>query len=107
MKLKEKFIGETLLTETEVQNLIWNQGDEESGISLEAIQETDSGRWMSYNDAIFEMDGRFYKVEYEQGLTECQENYYPTQVAQRVAKKNVVKLVTEYLPYGEDDEDEE
>lgn len=42
-------------------------------------EEGDSGRWMQRISTIFEIDGQLYRIDWERGLTECQDNEYPYQ----------------------------
>ncbi len=37
----------------------------------------DSGRWSSYYEYIYQVDGKYYAVAFTKGLTELQEDYLP------------------------------
>ena len=37
----------------------------------------DSGRWTSYYEYIYQVDGKYYSVAFTKGLTELQEDYLP------------------------------
>lgn len=73
------------LTEKELQTLVWDYQID--------IQEEDSGRWTKHMRAIVELCGNLYAINYEQGLTECQENEYPYQPV-KVKRVELTKTIT-------------
>jgi hypothetical protein len=66
----------------------------ETGEVAEIIQGKDR-RWTRRNTIIIKIDGKHYKLYYEQGLTECQENEYEDQEADEVTPidKEVTTIV--------------
>ena len=77
-ELKKKILAGEELTEREVRDLRDYEVDEVKG---------ENRRWERHNQIIVEIDGRFFQVEFEEGLTEEQENEYWPQVAVEVVKK--------------------
>ena len=43
------------------------------------IGDGENGRWQKYMETIIEVDGRYFQINWSQGLTEYQENSYPNQ----------------------------
>lgn len=52
---------------------------------------THDGRWASYYDLIFELDGKFYSVNYGFGATEDQEDQSPFDYADEIEVVEVYK----------------
>ena len=73
------------LTEDEVQEIIWDDHD-----NFETIEENEGEdrRWTRTNTVVVKHlpSGKYYMLEYEQGLTEMQENLYEAQEAYEVKK---------------------
>jgi len=58
----------------------------------------DNRRWSRSVTSIIEIGERFFKVDWEEGLTECQENefyYQPKEVEKKTYKKTII--VTEWI----------
>lgn len=57
-------------------------------------------RWSRTNTVITEINGRFFKIEYEEGLTECQEDTYynqPVEVKLNEFEKTTTYTVRQWL----------
>ena len=85
-----KIMNHEALTEDEVKTLIWDyEVDYEEG---------DSGRWTRGMTTIVELNGHYFSINWQAGLTEYQENeyfdFYPTEVE---LVEQVVK-VTNWMP---------
>ena len=69
-----------------------------------AVEDHGSGRWSSHMSTIIELpSGRLYSIDWENGLTEYQENEYPWDSTGRwyhepveVEKVEEVKIITRY-----------
>ena len=51
------------------------------------------GRWTRYMSTVFEVKGRFFNIDWERGLTECQENEFyeqPYEVVKECHEKTIV-----------------
>lgn len=74
------------LTELELSNMLW---------SLNKVSETegDEGRWTRSMQTIFEINGRYFALDWDRGLTECQENEFWNQPYE-VEKKEYTKTIT-------------
>ena len=59
-------------------------------------EEGDSWRWTQSVSTIFEIDGQLYCIDWERGLTECQDNEYPYQPykVKRVEKEVTTTIIT-------------
>lgn len=88
MDIKEKILKGIPLTEHEVRNIIWEKIP--CVYYIDEISESPE-RWHYRIDFIFSIDDNNYSVFYYKGNTECQENEYPSQIARKVIKKQVVK----------------
>ena len=66
--------------------------------AIETIKGEDR-RWSRSNTTIVELEGKYYAIVWEQGLTEKQENDYPEQDAKEVKKveKEIKKIITEWV----------
>lgn len=84
-------------TEEQVQETVW--GDHEDFEVVEEIDGEDR-RWTRTNEVIVQQvsTGKLFKLHYEQGLTEMQENMYEAQDAPEVKKvtKTITTEVTSY-----------
>lgn len=94
MDLKEKFLNKQELTTNEVEKIIWNMGAE--GITYIEEIEGEDRRWSRTNQVIFEVGGKYFELEYEHGLTECQENEYWAQTPIEVKKVEKTIVVTDW-----------
>ena len=93
------------MTEQEFLNKV-NSGelfdeDELEKLATENCWEIDrisngKGRWEEYMTTIFKVSNRFFAIDWEQGLTECQENFYNEQPYEVIKKEKVV-TVTEWV----------
>jgi len=52
-----------------------------------------SRRWSRTNETVVKVDGKFYKLYWEQGLTESQENYFEEQETEEVELKEYEKTI--------------
>jgi hypothetical protein len=91
--LKEKILNSEKLTEDEVRFLTEHYSGKE--ISWEEwneieVEDTISGenrRWSAMQTVVLRIGNRYFTVDYDEGLTESQENSYYEQVAVEVIKK--------------------
>ena len=90
MTLKEKIINGELLSEREVEDILWENADFEYQI-VDEIQHG-HGRWTAYMESIIEIDGKFYSLGWQRGLTEYQESEFDAQRAEEVIKTE--KIIT-------------
>lgn len=78
-ELLEKLINREELTEDEVRYLVYDY--EHKTIK------GDDRRWSRSNETIAEVGGRLWSVDWEEGLTENQDNEFEEQVAVEVIEK--------------------
>lgn len=83
--MADKIARKEDLTEEELKTLVWEYQVD--------IQEKDSGRWTKHMRSIVELCGDLYSINFEQGLTEYQENEYPYQPV-KVKKVEITKTIT-------------
>ena len=88
---KEKLLSGETLSEREIRDLI-------NEYEIEEIA-GDSGRWTRYMTTIIQVDGVFYSIDWQQGLTEMQCDAYLDQPV-KVRKHTYQKMITvvEWLP---------
>jgi hypothetical protein len=53
----------------------------------------DNRRWTRSVSSVFEIGGRYFGIEWEQGLTECQDDYFPTTTLEELEPFEEVKVV--------------
>lgn len=80
--MKRKF------TELEVNNLVWENEVERT--------EGEDRRWSRTNTSIVDVDGKLYRLFWEEGLTENQDNGYSEQEAEEVFKHEWTEVVTKH-----------
>lgn len=90
-QLKEAFENNVKIPEDIVKELIWN--------SSEYISHG-SGRWMKHMTALFEHEGFFYGLDWDRGLTECQEDEYRSQVPKKYKKVEIKTYTFEEIKEG-------
>lgn len=78
----DKYDNKEPLTKTEVRELIWNYDYKRL--------EGENRRWSRWVDVIIKLKDRYFKVGYDEGLTEYQDNEYYTDI---VEVKPVEKMV--------------
>ena len=81
-----------IFTEDEVEELTDREVDTIVG---------DSRRWQkSMTTIALHENGKHYRIEWQAGLTECQENDYPEQEAVEVelTEREVTKTIKEWIP---------
>lgn len=79
------------LTEREISELVWGYGIE--------TMSGENRRWTRTNTTVFELLGRYFSVDWEEGLTECQESEFcnqPIEVKKKTYKKTIT--VTKWVP---------
>lgn len=86
-------MSKRFFSEDEVKELIW-----ESEVDQKII---DSSRWSMSMESIVKIDGKYYRVHWEQGATEYQENEYYEQEADEVERKTKMVEVTDWYKVGE------
>jgi len=77
------------LTESEISDLVWNYEDETER------EEGDDGRWTRSITSYVQLGDRYFCIEWEQGLTECQENGFYSQPYE-VEKNTYEKIIPEH-----------
>ena len=85
-----KILNEEKLTEQEIKELVWDYEIER--------EEGDHGRWTRSVTSIIKLCDKYFALDWEQGLTEYQENEYynqPYEVVQRTYEKTIT--VTEWV----------
>lgn len=86
----QKIDNKEALTEKELRELVFgNEVETENG---------DNRRWSRTNTTIIELKGRFFSIDWEQGLTEYQENEFnnqPIEVEKKTYPKTI--MVTEWV----------
>lgn len=86
----QKIDRKEALTEKELRELVFgNEVETENG---------DNRRWSRTNTTIIELKGRFFSIDWEQGLTEYQENEFnnqPIEVEKKTYPKTI--MVTEWV----------
>lgn len=63
--------------------------------------EGDHGRWTQYMYSVIELCGHYFGINWERGLTEYQENYYPELIFEEVEPREKMIKITEWYPIGE------
>ena len=63
--------------------------------------EYDVRRWYRVNLTIVELDGKFYQLYWNEGLTECQENEFEAQEAQEVEKIKETVVIEKWVGKGD------
>ena len=97
----ERFDHKEAFDEWERRMMAWG----EVGTEVDQI-ENGSGRWMTYMTTVFKIGGRYFAIDWDRGLTECQENEYcsqPVEVTKRQYEKTIV--VTEWIPIAEENDE--
>lgn len=97
----ERFDRKETFDEWERRMMAWG----EVGTEVDQI-ENGSGRWMTYMTTVFKIGGRYFAIDWDRGLTECQENEYwnqPVEVTKRQYEKTIV--VTEWIPIVEENDE--
>lgn len=80
----EKIDGKIELTEDEVRNLVFREAHE--------VMSGENRRWSRTISSLFEHDDRLFMVDWEQGLTESQENMFydqPYEVEKTVTTRTI------------------
>lgn len=66
--------------------------------------EHEDRRWCRCVTAIFEYKGKYYGIDYDQGLTECQENQYWKQIPQLYKRREITRYTYDVVKEGTDDD---
>ena len=91
--LKEKFLNKEELDENAVEVIITDTPD---GIKYVDEIEGEDRRWSRTNRVIFEVNGIYFELEYDEGLTEYQDNEYWAQTPIEVKKVEKTIVVTDW-----------
>ena len=91
----KKILNKKTLSEHEVHFII----AEELSPDIKIVEENsyDHGRWTEIRDQVIQIENRYFTLWYEAGLTEYQENYYPTQIAEEVRPQKKMVEITEWI----------
>lgn len=84
----KKIANKEQLTAKDVEMLIY-----EDGFNIETVV-IDKYDWTELVNTIIELDGKYYRVYWEQALTECQDDIFESQLAIEVEKKK--KIIETY-----------
>lgn len=87
----KKIANKEQLTAKDVEMLIY-----EDGFNIETVV-IDKYDWTELVNTIIELDGKYYRVYWEQALTENQEDYFESQLAIEVEKKKKVIETHEWV----------
>lgn len=85
-----KILNDENISESELKELVWDYEVER--------EEGDHGRWTIHITSIIKLCDKYFALDWEQGLTECQENEYyskPYEVIKHTYKKTIT--VTEWV----------
>lgn len=90
--IMEKFLNREELTEEDRANLAW--GDIDDG-GYEYVDQIDgsSGRWTQKVQTVFKYNDEYWAIDWRSGLTEYQENEYPSNPYRVERKERVVTVV--------------
>lgn len=90
-----KFDAGEKFTKEEIKEMCWGEVGEL--IKERVVEEL---RWFLSKETIFQVEDRFFNIDWLQGATECQDNdyddSYPTEV------RRVKKVTYDYVPIKED-----
>lgn len=90
--IMKKFLNGEKLTEQDRANLAWGDVDDERYEYIDQI-EGSSGRWMQSMKTVFKYNDEYYAIDWMAGLTEYQENEYPSNPYRVEPKERVVTVV--------------
>lgn len=90
--IMEKFLNGEKLTKEDRANLVWGDIDDEE---YEYVGQIDgsSGRWTQKMQTVFKYNGEYWAIDWRFGLTELQENEYPSDPYRVERKERVVTVV--------------
>lgn len=94
--LTEKLLRREELSENEIHDLLWEDGD----VSYLDTNYGENERWVRPAQSILLINGQLWAVDWYEGLTECQSNEYPYQ-PYRVEKKERHITVIDYVEVKE------
>lgn len=81
----DKIDKKVLLSEEEIERIIFDYSIDSEDI--------DESRWSMYTHSIVKLNNRTFRVEWERGLTECQDNYFNSQLPVEVEEvERVIKV---------------
>ena len=90
--IMEKFLNGEKLTEKDRANLAWGDFVDEGYKYVDQI-DGPSGRWTQKMQTVFKYNGEYWAIDWYSGLTECQENEYPSNPYRVERKERVVTVV--------------
>ena len=92
MKLIEKMRNGIDLTKEEIKSIVCDESDEFADYEYMGCVEGDHNRWTRDMEEIFSIDGEYWAVPWQCGLTEYQENIYDDQPYRvEPVKKTIIK----------------
>ena len=89
-ELEKKVLDGVKLSEGELDDLV-------SEWEIERTAYGDNRRWTRSVESIIEVEGRLFSIDWEQGLTESQENNYPNQPVE-VERETIMVEKVYYTP---------
>ena len=89
-------MSKLFFSEEKVEELIW-----ESEVEQKIL---DTGRSSISMESVVEFEGKYYRLYWEQGATEMQENEFYSQEATQVERKTKTVEVTDWFPVGDDND---
>ena len=88
----EKFLNGEKLIEEDRANLAWGDIDDEGYEYVDQIGGS-SGGWTQKIQTVFKYNGEYWAIDWRSGLTERQENEYPSNPYRVERKERVVTVV--------------
>lgn len=91
-EIMSRFLNGEKLTEKDRANLAWGDFVDEGYEYVDQIDGS-SGRWLQSMKTVFKYNGEYWAIDWRSGLTELQENEYPSNPYRVERKERVVTVV--------------
>lgn len=101
MNIDEKILKRECLTEEEARAIIYDDGYDENIMLCEEIEGGET-RWTRCMTTVFWYKDKLYAIDWQRGLTECQEDEFWDCRPYRVEKRTKTITVNDYIPIKED-----
>lgn len=91
-------MAKKFFTRQELLDILYEDNEDSKIIKNEMYE---SGRWTTYYDFIFELDGKYYQTSYGRGSTECQDESpweYDGDKIECIEVEPYEKVVIDYQP---------